>query len=173
MTSHMTSQNQKMRQGDQFHPNLFLVFIKALCETKASGVQLSFSIFRQPSTQHTMKPNYIKLQTIHLDVCSILIFYKRVWKQFLYHILSMNFQKNCFSYSFLINQISLSDCLYFIRYCAVCVSQLFISLPGRDSINFEINLIFLTKPFFYMTKISRQKFKYLENCTLKEKFTFH
>ena len=29
--------------------------------------------------------------------------------------------------------------------------------------NFEINLIFLIKPFFYMTKKSRQKFKYLEN----------
>ena len=27
---------------------------------------------------------------------------------------------------------------------------------------FEINLIFQIKPFFYMTKKSRQKFKYLE-----------
>ena len=30
-------------------------------------------------------------------------------------------------------------------------------------INFEINLLFLIKPFFYMTKKSRQKCKYLEN----------
>ena len=29
--------------------------------------------------------------------------------------------------------------------------------------NFEIKLIFLIKPFFYMTKKSRQKFKYREN----------
>ena len=29
--------------------------------------------------------------------------------------------------------------------------------------NFEINLVFLIKSFFYMTKISRQKLKYLEN----------
>ena len=28
---------------------------------------------------------------------------------------------------------------------------------------FEINLIFLTKPFRYMTKKSKQKFKYIEN----------
>ena len=28
---------------------------------------------------------------------------------------------------------------------------------------FEINLIFLVKPFWYMTKKSRQKLKYLEN----------
>ena len=34
---------------------------------------------------------------------------------------------------------------------------------GCDVITFEINLIFLIKPFFYMKKKSRQKFKYLEN----------
>ena len=32
-----------------------------------------------------------------------------------------------------------------------------------DIINSEINLIFLIKLFFYMTKKSRQKFKYLDN----------
>ena len=35
--------------------------------------------------------------------------------------------------------------------------------PGCDVINFEINLIFLIKPFFDMTENSRQKFQYLEN----------
>ena len=35
--------------------------------------------------------------------------------------------------------------------------------PGCDVINFEISLIFLIKPFFYMTGKLRQKFKYLEN----------
>ena len=35
--------------------------------------------------------------------------------------------------------------------------------PGRDVINFETNLILLVKLFFYMTKKSRQKFKYPEN----------
>ena len=32
-----------------------------------------------------------------------------------------------------------------------------------DVINLEINLVFLIKPFLYMTKIRRQKLKYLEN----------
>ena len=32
-----------------------------------------------------------------------------------------------------------------------------------DVVNFEINLIFLIKPFSYMNKKSREKFKYLEN----------
>ena len=35
--------------------------------------------------------------------------------------------------------------------------------PGCQGINFEINLIFSIKPFFYMTKKSRQKLKCLEN----------
>ena len=35
--------------------------------------------------------------------------------------------------------------------------------PGFDLINFEIDLIFLIKSFFYVTKKSRQKFKYFEN----------
>ena len=34
---------------------------------------------------------------------------------------------------------------------------------GFDFINFEINLIFLIKPFFCMSKKSKQKFKYFEN----------
>ena len=35
--------------------------------------------------------------------------------------------------------------------------------PGCDAINIEINLIFFMKSFFYMTKKSRQNFKYIEN----------
>ena len=38
-----------------------------------------------------------------------------------------------------------------------------VCFPGYYVIHFETNLIFLTKPFFYMTKKSRQKFKYPEN----------
>ena len=34
---------------------------------------------------------------------------------------------------------------------------------GCNVVDFEINLIFQIKPFFYMTKKSRQKFEYLEN----------
>ena len=38
-----------------------------------------------------------------------------------------------------------------------------VCFPGSDVANFEIHLAFLIKPFFYMTKKSIQKFKYLEN----------
>ena len=38
-----------------------------------------------------------------------------------------------------------------------------VCFPGCDVINFEINFIFLNKPFSFLTKRSSQKFKYLEN----------
>ena len=38
-----------------------------------------------------------------------------------------------------------------------------VCLRGCDVINFEVNLIFLMKSFFFMTKKSWQKFKYIEN----------
>ena len=43
----------------------------------------------------------------------------------------------------------------------MCISV--VCSPGCGVINFGINLIFLIKPFFYMTKKSRQKFNYFEN----------
>ena len=36
-------------------------------------------------------------------------------------------------------------------------------LPCCNVVNFEIKLVFLIKPFLYMTRKSRQKLRYLEN----------
>ena len=69
------------------------------------------------------------------------------------------FQEKCFSCCILLNdQISLSDCLYFLGNMRIA----FVCFPGCYVINFEINLVFLIKRFFYITKKSRQKFKYFE-----------
>ena len=38
-----------------------------------------------------------------------------------------------------------------------------VCFPGCDDKNFEIDVIFLIKPFLYMTKTSRQILEYLEN----------
>ena len=45
--------------------------------------------------------------------------------------------------------------------CSMCIT--IVCLPGCDVIKFEISLIFFIKPFQYMIRQSRQKFKYLEN----------
>ena len=44
---------------------------------------------------------------------------------------------------------------------SMCIAIVY--FPGCDVINFEINLIFLIKPFLYIIIKSRQKFKYLGN----------
>ena len=53
---------QKMRQETSSRP--FFVFKKALYKVIASGLQLGFNIFRQPSTWDTIKTNYIKLRQL-------------------------------------------------------------------------------------------------------------
>ena len=55
--------------------------------------------------------------------------------------------------------------LYFLRLNIMSIA--IICFSGCSFIKFEINLISLTKPFFYLTKKSRQKFKYLENESFK------
>ena len=109
-------------------PDLFLFFKYALYEVKASDLQLNFNIFRQPSTQDSIKTNGIKLQTIDPEICSILIFQRKVWYQFLHHNLCMIFREKFFScYILLTDQISLSDCLYCSTYWVICVLQLFVT----------------------------------------------
>ena len=35
--------------------------------------------FGRPALGHTIKTNFITFQTVDLEICSILIFYKSVW----------------------------------------------------------------------------------------------
>ena len=82
----------------------------------------------------------------------------------LHHILWMVFQEKYFSCYIL--STDKFHCLiaitsWYIEQCVYCIA--IVCFPVCDAISFEINLIFLIKPFFYMTKKSRQKFKYLQN----------
>ena len=62
------------------------------------------------------KTNCTKLQMIDPEICSILIFLKRVWKQFLRHILCMVFQEKCCSYYILLtDEISFPDCWHGVK----------------------------------------------------------
>ena len=138
---------KKISKGDQFQ-NSFCFLKKTLYELKAEGLQLSFNIFRYSSTQHTLKTNCIKLQTLHQGVCSILDFQKRMWEQFSHHILCMVFHEKYFLYYILSTDLIFYLSLYFLIkmyleiVCFLCY----------DGINFEINLIFVIKLFF-TTKI--------------------
>ena len=64
-------------------------------------------------------------------------------------------------YISLTDQILLPDCLFCSSYWTIFIS--IVCFPGCDVIIFETKLIFLIKPFFYMTEKSRQKLKYVDN----------
>ena len=66
-------------------------------------------------------------------------------------------EKQFYCYIILTDQISLSGCRYIMQYWPICVLWLFV--PSCDVINFDINLIFLIKPF--LLHESTQKIKYL------------
>ena len=65
-----------------------------------------------------------------------------------------------------VNRPNLSDCLYFLIYWVICVLHLFVPQVETPQflkcLFFFWNLMFLIKPSFYMTRNSRQTFKYLE-----------
>ena len=135
-------------------PDHFLFFKKDLYQVKGSGLQLDFTIFRQPSNQHTIETNYSKLHTIDSEICSILIFQISVQKQFLQHILSMTFQQKCSScYILLTDQISLPGSLYFLRYWSIYILQLFVDQAVTSWI-LKLTLSFKSSCFFYMTRKS-------------------
>ena len=88
-----------------------------------------------------------------------------------------DFSKKSVSHVILTDQISMSDCFYFLRYLAICVllTRLWLCLL-INQVNMFVNQVvtsnilkstwyFEIKPFLYMTKKSRQKFKHLENET--------
>ena len=65
------------------------------------------------------------------------------------------------SHDILTDQISLSGCLYFLRYWAICALEFFVNQVVTSKIlKLTLSLI---KLFIYMTKNARQKFRYLEN----------
>ena len=59
-----------------------------------------------------------------------------------------DFEEKRFSCEILLpNQISFSNCFYFLRHWEICVSQLFVNQVVTSYIDFQIRLIFLIKPF--------------------------
>ena len=125
---------------------LLSVFKKALYKVKASCCHLSFHIFWQISTWVYTKVNFITLQTVDPEIywISLLVSLQRYTETSFPATFCVWFLKKNVSHVLLNDQISLPDCLYFLIALTCC--------PVCDVINFKINLSFLIKSFFYMTK---------------------
>ena len=74
---------------------------------------------------------------------------------------SLHEEKYLSCYILLPDKISLSGCLYFVRYLEICI--LFACKPDCDVINFEINFFFLIKPFFLHDLKVKTNIRCLEN----------
>ena len=74
--------------------------------------------------------DHLQLQTtcFYLILSFLFLKKKEVWNQSLCLIFHMLFEEKYFScYILLIDQVSLSGCLYFVRYWAICVLLLFVN----------------------------------------------
>ena len=70
-----------------------------------------------------------KKSKLYKTLYSISVFQKRTLDQFVHQILCNIFQEKCFSCCVLLtDQIPLSNCLYFLRYCTIRFLGLFINL---------------------------------------------
>ena len=110
----------------------------------------------------------MRLQTIDPDMFSVLIFQKRVWHSVSPLNFVCDFSRNIFLMLHSINQPNSTAQLPLLLETIVC-------FPVCGVINFEIDFIFLIKPFFYLTKKSCRKIKIFEDQTsfkVKEKAFF-
>ena len=100
-----------------------------------------------------------------------------VWDYLLRHVLWMIFQEKYFSwYILLTDQNSLSGCLYFFLEILGNMYTVIFCCPIYDVINFEINLSFLIKSFFYTTEYGCSfvaKLSWKKNCFLKKYCGFY
>ena len=85
------------------------------------------------------------IQTTDPEICSILIFYRRIWNLLLHHMI---FQKN--NFSCYINWPHIIVWLPLLLGILNNICIVIIYYPVSNVINFEINLSFVIKQFFYI-----------------------
>ena len=107
-------------------PDHFLFIKKGLYEVKASDLQFNFNIFWQRSTWNTIETNYKSLDYFRLLIQRYAQFwFFGKWSGTSFFNTFFVLKKMFARYIVLIGQISLSDCLSFLRCWAICVLQLF------------------------------------------------
>ena len=150
---------KKWGRETSFRP--LFVFKKALYEAKTKGQQLSFYIWIAFNLEYNKNKLYKTLDYSSRDMLNFNFLEKGLGivspPNFVH-----DFSRKMFLMLYFINWLNLivrSPLLEILdNMCSTIVC-----FPSCDIINFEINLIFLIKPFLCMAKKSRQKFKCLEN----------
>ena len=130
------------------------------------------------------------LKNLYMRLVSIYFQYiKTNYKTLVYDLLNLWYSQSWFFRKWSGNSFPTTFCVWFFLKkffsCYVLLTEILplllqilgnmcieiVCFPGCDAINFEINLNFLIKPFFYMTKKLRQIFKNVSRA--KRAFNFH
>ena len=130
-------------------PDLFLLSKNALYEVKPKDLQLSFNIFRWPSTWHTIKTNCVNFRLMIQRYAQFWFIRKGSGNSFSTTFCAWYFKK-IYSISWP-NLIKLPDCFYFLRYWSTCVLQLFVSHVLTSEI-LKLNLSSWSSPCSTWTK---------------------
>ena len=142
-------------------PGLFLFFEKAYYEVKASGLQIRH-IWIALNLPYNKSKLYKTLDDWSRDLLIFNFFEKGLWLVSPPHFVN-DFSGKMF---LILHYIKLPNFIVWLPLLLEILGNICISIvcwPGCEVIKFEINLIFLIKPFWYMNKKSGQKLKYLEN----------
>ena len=129
------------------------------------------------------------LKNLYMRLVSIYFQYiKTNYKTLVYDLLNLWYSQSWFFRKWSGNSFPTTFCVWFFLKkffsCYVLLTEILplllqilgnmcieiVCFPGCDAINFEINLNFLIKSFFYMTKKLRQIFK---NVSRARAFNFH
>ena len=114
---------QKIKQEGHFQ-TFHLFFKKALYEIKASCLQFLTCISIALNLAYNKSKLYKTLDYRSRDMLNFDFFRKVSGNSF---STAFFFEEKCFScYILSTDQMSLPDCLYFLRYCTICVLQLLI-----------------------------------------------
>ena len=125
-------------------------------------MQLSFNISIAPNLPYNKNKLYKTWDYWYRDKLNFDFLEKGLGMVFSAH-LAYDFSRKMFLMLCFINwpKFILWLSLLLAIFSNMCIATVF--FPAWGTINFEINLVFIIKPFFFMTEKSRQNFKYLDN----------
>ena len=126
-----------------------------------SAAWFQYNLIALNFTYNKSKP-YKSLDYWSRDMVNYDFLEKSLGIGFLTHFLH-DFSRKIFLILFSINWLNFIEWLPLLLEILDIMWITIFCFPGCDVINLESDLILLIKPFFYMTRKSGQKFRYLEN----------
>ena len=154
LTEHNVTENflQKSfwKWGREISLGSLFAYKKALCDLKANGLHLNFIVLRQPSTWTEIRNKQCKTIDFR-DILNSEVSEKVLGLVYSPHFVH-DFPGKMFFMLYFLNWPNFILCSLLLLEILVNMCIAITCFPGCDAISFVIDLSFLIKPFFYMTK---------------------